>query len=440
MNGHRPVGRVLLAAALLAVLARGVACWRFSGNLNDDRDAYLGIAQGVREGRGFSIPGTDVPTAYRPPLYPLLLAPISGPDAIVARAALHAILGGLTAAATVWLAAIAGCSTARQLAAGVIVAVDPLLVYYSTLPMTETLAAALSAGLLACAAAACRSSNPRAQVGLGCAAGGLFGLCVLCRPTYWAFALWANAFGLWQWVRDRRQRGSESPASSEPAHRNRGVDWLLAGLMFAVIVVPWPLRNWRVFGRPIVTTTHGGYTLLLGNNPAYYREVVAQPLGTIWDGSHGPGLEAWQADIERDMTAAGVKGDIARDRWMRQQALRTIRKQPERFAQACMRRCLAFWSISPGGGSAIDAGALRHVISVFYVGLWGAVILGLAAALRRGGCAVEVSLLLTAAFVSVHLFYWTDARMRAPVMPAAALLASLAGSGVRRGPGGAMAT
>ena len=34
---------------------------------------------------------------------------------------------------------------------------------------------------------------------------------------------------------------------------------------------------------------------------------------------------------------------------------------------------------------------------------------------------------LIAAFVLVHLVYWTDARMRAPIMPAIALLAALAG-------------
>ena len=52
-------------------------------------------------------------------------------------------------------------------------------------------------------------------------------------------------------------------------------------------------------------------------------------------------------------------------------------------------------------------------------GIWNAV--------KQGGCAVELTLLLIAAFVLVHLVYWTDARMRAPIMPAVAILAVRAG-------------
>ena len=36
---------------------------------------------------------------------------------------------------------------------------------------------------------------------------------------------------------------------------------LVLGL--SLVVVPWGIRNLIVFGRPIITTTHGGYTLLL---------------------------------------------------------------------------------------------------------------------------------------------------------------------------------
>ncbi|MFX9077435.1 hypothetical protein ABTN32_20465, partial [Acinetobacter baumannii] len=47
-------------------------------------------------------------------------------------------------------------------------------------------------------------------------------------------------------------------------------------------VSPWLVRNWLVFGVPILTTTHGGYTLLLGNNSVFTQDVVQQPWGTVW--------------------------------------------------------------------------------------------------------------------------------------------------------------
>ena len=45
-----------------------------------DRDLYLGIAGEMRAGHGFATPGSDPPraTAFRPPLYPLLLVLTGG--------------------------------------------------------------------------------------------------------------------------------------------------------------------------------------------------------------------------------------------------------------------------------------------------------------------------------------------------------------------------
>jgi hypothetical protein len=421
MSGIRPSAAAILIAVLVATVARGAACWHYRANLSDDRDAYLVLAEGLHSGRGFSVPNSTRPTAYRPPLYPLILAPLSGAHRDALIAALHIALGGATAAAVVWLAAVSGLNPRRQLAAGLIVAIDPLLVYYSSLPMTETLATALCAGLLAFAAAACKSNVPIQQKLFGTIASGLFGLCVLCRPTFWAFAMFAMAFGAWQFLRGR-------PIPGAGDLRRRGIDWLLGSILTLAIVLPWPIRNWNALGTPILTTTHGGYTLLLGNNEAYYREVIDQPWGTIWDGAHGPGLLAWNEATETEMTKDGVTGEIARDRWMSNKARATIRHEPLTFLKACARRFASFWSLQPRGDSASDASSLtQRAVGLYYAALWTALILGLWRAWRRGGCAIELSSLMLAAFVAVHLIYWTDARMRAPIMPAIALFAAWVG-------------
>ena len=55
------------------------------------------------------------------------------------------------------------------------------------------------------------------------------------------------------------------------------------GLLAAVCgLAPWAIRNQIVVGRPIVSTTHGGYTLLLGNNPSFYDHLRTAPRGTVW--------------------------------------------------------------------------------------------------------------------------------------------------------------
>jgi len=409
-------GLLLLLVVLAAIAARAAACLAFSANLSDDRDVYLAMATGIREGRGLSSPGTTVPTAFRPPLYPLLLVPVS--DSPLGRAALHCGLAAGMVLAVYWLAGLSGLSPGRRLVAALVVALDPLLVYYATLPMTETLAAVGSALLLATGAAACKSASVQRRT-IYCAFGAVaFGLCVMTRPTYWAFTVCVVTFGVWQVV-----CGGRDPEKHEPRTR----DWILGGVLTVAIVAPWVVRNWKVMGQPILTTTHGGYTLFLGNNDAYYAEVVRQPLGTVWDGSRGPGQQAWVANLADQMREAGIEGEIATDRWMKDRAWETIRAQPGTFLQACIRRCLAFWAVRPHADSASAAGrALSVVSALWYSALWVALALGVWNAIRNGGCAVELSLLLIAAFVLVHLVYWTDARMRAPIMPAVAILAARA--------------
>src|SRR5260370_22209705 len=63
---------LLLAAFFLRV---GVL-WKFGGSLAEDRDNYRAIAERVVAGEGFVDPQSHLPTAYRPPLYPLLVAAV----------------------------------------------------------------------------------------------------------------------------------------------------------------------------------------------------------------------------------------------------------------------------------------------------------------------------------------------------------------------------
>jgi len=399
-----------LATIITVAVALRVGCiWHFSANLLDDRDAYLGLAEQLRLGHGFSVPDSAgyAPTAYRPPLYSLLLSALPHQRLQLGIAALHVLLGGLT----VWLTYQAAVrlkldDRAALIAAG-IVACDPLLLMYATFPMTETVCAFLAVGLLA-ATIRCQDGGLR-PLAWGVAAGVALAACILSRPTFLVFAGLLTILATWQTIRRR------SPESL----------WI-ALIVAAVLVTPWPLRNWHALGAPIVTTTHGGYTLLLGNNPAFYHQVVAQPLGTVWDGSHGPGQEVWVQQINQQMDDAGLVSEIERDRWMSQRAWQNIREAPEDFVRACGLRLLRFWNIVPSGsaGTGIPI-AIKVCVAIFYVIVFGLALAGLVSGLRHDPTRWLPAILLIASFTTVHLFYWSNARMRAPVMPAVALLAAL---------------
>ena len=74
---------------------------------------------------------------------------------------------------------------------------------------------------------------------------------------------------------DRRGRDRQARARSATRLARAGC----SALSVLVVLSPWMIRNFVVFGEPVWTTTHGGYTLALANNPVYYREVLHGPPG-----------------------------------------------------------------------------------------------------------------------------------------------------------------
>src|SRR5690606_30600473 len=90
---------------------------------------------------------------------------------------------------------------------------------------------------------------------------------------------------------------------------------LVLALATTATMTPWAVRNWRLFGEPVWTTTHGGYTLALANNPAYYDAVLNGPPGAVWS---GPSQQRWWSGVER--RTAGLPEPQA-DRTLRNEAV-----------------------------------------------------------------------------------------------------------------------
>ncbi len=112
------------------------------------------------------------------------------------------------------------------------------------------------------------------------------------------------------------------------------------------MLAPWVARNAALFGQPIATTTHGGYTLLLGHNPVYYREVVSGPPGAVWDGRS---LGAWQRSLEEELAAAGVSpsDETARDAWFGASARKIVLDEPGMAVRSGMTLLGRFWAVAP---------------------------------------------------------------------------------------------
>ena len=251
----------------------------------------------------------------------------------------------------------------------------------------------------------------------------IWGLCLLARPTY-AVALGLCLLGrMWPHTSPTRQRGSGAGFPRWPV----GLVTLLTAL---VVISPWAIRNWMVLGKPIVTTTHGGYTLWLANNPAYYAEVVESG-DAAWDGAS---LHRWQNETNFEMDRLGIHGEVARDQWQATRAKQFIRDNPWRFVRACLHRAVTFWSIFPGRSAETGVPVpMLWIIAVGYAAVWVGGVVALQRLWLQGRVAsVWPVLSLILGFFVVHLVYWTDVRMRAPIMPAVAVLLAVGVSPTRR--------
>jgi 4-amino-4-deoxy-L-arabinose transferase-like glycosyltransferase len=389
---HRRVFFSLWAVMVLGVVIRAAVMLRGPAGF-DDPDNYLPLARSLVTGDGYSWKGR--PTAYRPPLYPLLLAPsiaILGNQFVWGIALLHLGLG----AGTIWLTAVAakgsGLSPARSTLAALVIACDPVLVWQARSVMTETPTAFFLAAALA--ALPCRGWLGPVLGGLG------LGLASLCRPSMLAGAgltVVAAFLAVPGELRQRLMRGG------------------LLTLTIPLVLSPWMIRNVMVFGEPIWTTTHGGYTLALANNPVYYDDVLHGPVGRVWTG-HDQWL--WWDAVNH--ATAGM-GEPKADRYLRSTVWQVVRDRPGDFGRSMLARLGHFWSVAPA--AAVYSRGVRWATMAWTLPLWLAVLLALP---RRDlwfwpRLAAPLSAI---GLTLVHGFFWTDLRMRAPIVPAIALVAA----------------
>ncbi|MCR9292526.1 MAG: hypothetical protein NXI32_07395 [bacterium] len=464
-TGRHDAAWVLLLVLLVAAAFRtGVLVAGF-GSLQDDPDSYARLAVNLADSGTFgfeaaesSADGTRAvstvrATAYRPPCYPWLLSWLvtEGRLPRVAVAVLHGVLG---------VASVLLCfSVARQLGVwawlpAIGLAFDPLLLRQSQLVMTETLAAFLVLlvwrlwlWLLPLRGEA--RSEPEAESPRGpsimlvasIALGLLFGIGILLRPP---FAVWAMLSSIWLFLLLGKH------ALQQPA-----LWWRLVlpslGLVLGmgVCVLPWMLRNERQLGDPIWATTHGGYTLLLANNPLLYDHFRRQGPSRGWDAE--PFHQAWAAresrsiaPTERDywspQESNGNAETLPADPNMRatnrrkldevsdndlaySSAKATIQRNPYTFLLSSVYRVGWLWALWPY--------QQNSVLVTVGIGLWYAAwfIVAICFVWRRrrdlfarAGWAPGLTLLF--ALTMVHAVYWSNMRMRAPMMSVVYLLAT----------------
>lgn len=404
---HRLAWQVMSLVAM-TILVRSAAVWVWFDHLQKDPDGYAGLAAGLVTRGEFAL-YAGAPTAFRPPLYPIILTVTiqKGAVAPVAVAALHVILGVLTVLLTFQYARWLGFPVHRAWIAGALVAVNPLLVNQSAWIMTETLAACLAVG--ACWQAECFFRAPTAIKAF--CTGGCMALAALCRP---AFFVWFVALMLaWNLP---RLLGRGNLAARHPLG-------LLAG--FAIVCLPWWARNYYQFREVVVTTTHGGYTLWLANNEEYFRHI-----NNVFSGGWFHGTSPWSSE-EFDKHFAEMArrlnyNEVRIDRLAARRAWQAITQNPGMAAAAALCRVVEFWNPSPRSTQQRPVPALvSKAVTIFFLCEYALALIGSWPAWRRPGLRILQNPrgLLVIGLCVVHMLYWSNARMRAPIEPLLALAA-----------------
>jgi hypothetical protein len=140
--------------------------------------------------------------------------------------------------------------------------------------------------------------------------------------------------------------------------------------------------------------------------------------GRVWSGRD---QWLWWDSVNRE--TAGMSEPEA-DRTMRNKALKLAREQPADFGRATLARLGHFWGVAPV--ASVYPTAARWATLVWTIPLFLALGLGIFQPGLWTWPRVAAPLAILGLTV-VHAFFWTDLRMRAPIVPAIALVAAGAG-------------
>lgn len=404
--------RALALVFVIAVTVRAVYCvlvLRGYAPISDASD-YFEIAASLARGDGFAAEhpyGVLHRTAFRPPLYPLLLGSVfavTGAHLGVAQA-VNVLLGAVVVVLVAVIATRVGGRFAGVAAAALATVYPPLLANDGP-PLAEPLSLVLVLGMVLVLL--------RERSGWVEWAGVLCGLLVLTRPSA---QLLVPVLALWVLRRAGWRRA------------------LVFGAIAVLVIAPWVARNAAVFGHPVLVTSNGF-------NLAAVWSPTALAQGGFVDPVYDERFEPLRAAVDAEAAAGGVGNEGDLDAAFRQVGVAGLRDNLDQVPGVVGRNVVYLLDLSyryDNGAERLDGRnlALRHAALplVWIVSAVGAVTL----VVRRRDPAVGLLLVCVGYFLLVSLVTVSPPRLRAPldvcfVIGVGVALAALAAAFRRRAP------
>ncbi|MBN1478932.1 glycosyltransferase family 39 protein [candidate division KSB1 bacterium] len=346
-----------------------------------DETDYLALGQSIAAGNGY-VNSQGQPTAFRPPGYPLFLAILSkvaindAPSVRVVQAFVSSITVLLLSLLSLRIVGPVASLVSAGLAAGY-----PYFIYSTgtLFPITWfslTLVASVTFLFIGL------DNNRKWYIAL---AGFCMGLSILTRTSAAVLGL---ATLLWLLI-----ILFKSP-------KKLLLTALVFGLTMTSVLFPWLLRNYHVFGTPVLST-NGGRNLWLGNNPK----------STANSGSN---IEMPQEFAQR----IGMAGEIEADHLYSATALEYIKSDQNHYLWLAVQKGVALWRLDP---SPTTEGyprykCLHSLISwISYAPILLLALTGFAISNRAGKKKMLLWLLFGLFFTLLHAVYISKVRFRLPL-------------------------
>lgn len=346
-----------------------------------DQHRYKREAENLLHMGTFAIEPNLGPTAFDGPIYACSLVPflaLFGEQPTLPVAVVQSVISLLTA----WMIArITWWLTGRAWAARIALlwwCVYPFAIFYTAYLLTETLYGAGIVASVLCAYLLVRDLRVRYAVILGL----VLGLTSLTRPTVnicVPFLFLGILVARWD------QRGQAL----------KGL--VVSGITLLLVLSPWIVRNYSVFGRILPGSSQTGRMLYLANNPDNYTGGVV-----IDRDARPPDREPHENELEWNERL----GHLAKQ---------FIRENPGRFLHLCGMRLYNFWRVTPMF-EGFSSPLLVAVCLGSFVPLFGAALCGFILLKER----LRLFLPLLAVILStyaLHVVFGVSLRYRFPIEP-----------------------